>query len=298
MDTNSIEIVPFSHPSNTYALDQTPTPISIFSGQSSSRDTAFIIKLERTVANNPPLTITAPPNVTVNTDLNVCSATQVNLGTATTSGGRLPIIVTNNAPSIFPLGVTTLTWTATDSSVPLSTVTATQTIAVVDKQAPAITAPPNKTVIANTASGVTAVNLGTPKASDNCPGVKFTNNAPSTFPLGVTTVKWKATDASGNTKTASQTVTVLTPAQGIQNIINKINNLNLPDGVQTSLTAPLNNAIKILTDDNPNNDKAVCGKLDAFINEVNAKEKNGSLTATQATKLRQLANAIKVSLGC
>jgi hypothetical protein len=34
------------------------------------------------------------------------------------------------------------------------------------------------------------------------------NNAPATFPIGVTTVIWTATDRSGNSATASQTVTV------------------------------------------------------------------------------------------
>ena len=36
----------------------------------------------------------------------------------------------------------------------------------------------------------------------------ITNNAPALFPIGVTTVTWTATDASGNTATATQTVTV------------------------------------------------------------------------------------------
>jgi hypothetical protein len=36
-----------------------------------------------------------------------------------------------------------------------------------------------------------------------------TNNAPSAFPLGETTVTWTVTDTSGNTKTATQKVTVV-----------------------------------------------------------------------------------------
>ncbi len=62
--------------------------------------------------------------------------------------------------------------------------------------------------------------------------------------------------------------------------------------------APLKQAVKLLNDDNTNNDNAVCGKLNAFINEVNAKEKNGKLTLAQADQLKQQANAIKFSVGC
>ncbi len=73
--------------------------------------------------------------------------------------------------------------------------------------------------------------------------------------------------------------------------------MGLESKVQKSLRTPLNTAIDSLNDDNPNNDAAVCRKLSAFINEVNAREANGQLTAAQADQLRQSANAIRASLG-
>lgn len=79
-----------------------------------------------------------------------------------------------------------------------------------DNAKPSISAPAAKTV--NTNAGVcTASNvaLGSPVYADNCPGVTVANNAPSTFRKGVTTVVWTATDAAGNTDTASQRVTVI-----------------------------------------------------------------------------------------
>lgn len=155
-----------------------------------------------------PLTIIAPLNVTVNTDPAACSTDGVSLGTPTTSGGIAPVSITNDAPSTFPLGTTTVTWTAADSASPPNTSTSTQTVTVNDLQQPIIAAPPNIVVTANTAGGATGVNLGTPTVSDNCLGVTFTNNAPSTFPLGITTVTWTATDASGNLATAIQLLTV------------------------------------------------------------------------------------------
>jgi hypothetical protein len=72
-----------------------------------------------------------------------------------------------------------------------------------------ITAPPDITVEGNTFGGAIGVNLGTPTVSGGTPPYTITNNAPSFFPLGETIVIWTATDASGNTATATQKVTVV-----------------------------------------------------------------------------------------
>jgi len=81
---------------------------------------------------------------------------------------------------------------------------------VVDNIIPTITAPANKTVNVDLNScGASSVALGTPVTSDNCTVVSVTNNAPATFPIGTTTVKWTVTDGAGNTATANQTVTVV-----------------------------------------------------------------------------------------
>jgi Ca2+-binding RTX toxin-like protein len=55
------------------------------------------------------------------------------------------------------------------------------------------------------------INLGTPRAVDVCgPGaITFTNNRPTKFLPGTTLVTWTATDATGNTRTATQRVTLL-----------------------------------------------------------------------------------------
>ena len=80
--------------------------------------------------------------------------------------------------------------------------------------------------------------------------------------------------------------------------MNSILNMGLPAGVANSLSAPLGQASALLNDNNPYNDSASCGMLDAFINQVNAKAQNGQLTPAQANQLLQAANAIKASLGC
>jgi hypothetical protein len=114
--------------------------------------------------------------------------------------------VTNDAPGIFPLGTTTVTWSGTDDSG--NTGTATQTVTVVDTTPPSLVAPPP--VVAECTSPLgTPVALGTPTVSDVCwASVPVANNAPALFPLGTTTVTWTATDGSGNGSSATQAVTV------------------------------------------------------------------------------------------
>jgi hypothetical protein len=72
----------------------------------------------------------------------------------------------------------------------------------------------------------------------------------------------------------------------------------LKKGTQTSLNGPLHNVIKLLEDNNPSNDIAVCDKLSSFINQVDAKEGNRQLTTQQAEELRQQATSIQHTLGC
>ena len=83
-----------------------------------------------------------------------------------------------------------------------------------------------------------------------------------------------------------------------QSLIDLIGTMGLPLGEATSLAAPLKEVLTLLTDGNPNNDVAACGKLSAFMNQVDAEQKSGSLTSAQAAQLTQLAGAIKTALGC
>ncbi|MFZ1618440.1 MAG: HYR domain-containing protein [Flavobacteriales bacterium] len=150
-------------------------------------------------------TITCPANVAANTNSG-CTATGVSLGTPTASDNCSVATVTNNAPSAFPKGVTTVTWTATDAGG--NTATCTQIVTVNDVTAPVIIAAADIQVAANTGCSATGVFLSTPYYSDNCGLPSITENAPSAFPLGITMVTWTATDGSGNQSTSSQTVTV------------------------------------------------------------------------------------------
>jgi hypothetical protein len=113
-------------------------------------------------------------------------------------------VLTNDAPAIFPAGVTVVNWTAKDKAGNVST--ASQTVTVRDTVAPTLSAPAD-IVAEQTSPQGAVVSLGAARASDVNP-ILVTNNAPAIFPAGVTVVTWTATDAAGNSATATQKVTV------------------------------------------------------------------------------------------
>jgi hypothetical protein len=159
-----------------------------------------------TVADDLLPTLAAPASVSVSTDAGQCSATGVALGTAVATD-NCSATVTNDAPATFAKGNTTVTWKATDASGNIAT--ATQTVTVNDTEQPTIAAPANLIVSADAGQcAATGLTLGTASAGDNCTGVVVTNDAPASFPKGITTVTWTATDAAGNVATATQTITV------------------------------------------------------------------------------------------
>jgi hypothetical protein len=120
------------------------------------------------------------------------------------------VAVGNDAPALFPLGTTTVTWTATDDAG--NAATGTQQVTVVDTTPPVLTVPVDVTAEATSPAG-TAVAIGQAIAIDlGDPDVAVSNDAPLLFPLGTTMVIWMATDAAENTAVAVQRVTVVDTA--------------------------------------------------------------------------------------
>lgn len=153
---------------------------------------------------------TTAPQLSVPPDHAVISTapTAVEIGTATASDIFEPVTVTNDAPAIFPVGTTIVTWTATDANANTSSAQQRITVAAVDVVAPVVTAPADVTVEATAATMPVA--LGEAIAHDDLDGpVTVTHDAPAEFPLGATLVTYSATDAAGNIGTAVQTVTVV-----------------------------------------------------------------------------------------
>jgi hypothetical protein len=166
------------------------------------------------VDDNPPV-VEPPPDITVEAE---GPLTPVDLGTATaTDPEDGPVTATADATGPFPLGTTVVTWSATDAAG--NTGTATQTVTVVDTTPPAVVAPPDITVEAT--GPLTDVDLRPDLASaDDLVDGASIPTADMTGPFGVGThiVLWSATDASGNTGTAIQTIVVQAPLSPIQDL--------------------------------------------------------------------------------
>jgi hypothetical protein len=126
------------------------------------------------------------------------------------TGGPGEAVTCDHPPgSFFPVGTTNVTCTGSPGHECSFDVT------VTDDTAPVVTPPAN--VSAGTDAGsceAAGVDPGTATATDNCAvsvqGVRGDSqplNAP--YPKGTTTITWTATDASGHTSSAQQTVTVV-----------------------------------------------------------------------------------------
>ncbi len=123
-------------------------------------------------------------------------------GIATSTDGD----ITDDAPATFPVGDTIITWTATDTNDLIST--AEQTITIADTTKPDITAPAN---VSTEATGpTTSVTVGQAAATDLADNALKITRSPETndFAVGEHAITWKATDASGNEETDTQTITI------------------------------------------------------------------------------------------
>ena len=150
-----------------------------------------------------PPSITPPPNITAEA---TGMLTSVSLGTATATDDKdSSPTITNDAPSLFQLGITMVKWTAVDDAG--NSASADQTVTIVDTTNPTIVAPSN--IVLESADDFVVVDLGIPITNDLVDSAPLiTNNAPSTFPIGTTQVIWTVTDFSGNSASAFQTVTI------------------------------------------------------------------------------------------
>ena len=113
--------------------------------------------------------------------------------------------ISNNAPDLFPLGETIVTWTATDTSG--NSASATQTVTIVDTTSPELIMPED--VMIGAFSLEKQVEIGEAQANDLAGSIlTITNDAPNSFPLGDTVVTWNVSDEFGNSVSSEQTISV------------------------------------------------------------------------------------------
>ena len=169
--------------------------------------------------NQPPAFTACPSNLSFNNTSGLCTAV-VNYS-ATTTGTPAPTVTytfsgaTTGSGSgtgsglTFNKGVTTVTITASNVCTPNATCTF--TITVNDAEAPAITCPAN--VFAQCTSAIPAVDIASVTATDNC-GTPTVTHVGDVITLQTCanrytlTRSYKATDATGNSSTCVQIITV------------------------------------------------------------------------------------------
>jgi M6 family metalloprotease-like protein len=187
----------------TYAITWTATDAS---GNKSACDQKI------TVIDVTPPTITCPKDVTLEADAN-CQVTYNGPPAAAIDNcdSRPTITSVPPLPATFKgVGTYTITWTATDASGNKSTCD--QKVTVTDVTPPAITCPDN--VVLPGDGNCEAVYAGPPaRASDNCdsrPAISSVPPLPAAFKgAGDHQIVYTATDASGNSSTCTQTVTII-----------------------------------------------------------------------------------------
>src|SRR5712691_11552924 len=149
-----------------------------------------------------PLSITCPAPITAEADQ--VGGAFVVPGTATATGDG--VTISGPSPAVYPLGTSTVTYAATDSSG--DSVSCQTTITVVDTTPPVITCPAPITAEA-TGNESAFVVPGSATAFDIAGPVTITGPAAGSYPLGTTTVTYSATDQSGNRSSCSSSIAVV-----------------------------------------------------------------------------------------
>jgi hypothetical protein len=192
-----------------------------------------------------PPTINCPANINLTTT-GTCAAASWSAASASDNcPGSVTVAQTAGltSGSCFPVGTSTVTYKATDAKGNMATCSFTVTVTKIvvdpcanDATPPTINCPAN--INLTTTGTCAAASWSAASASDNCPGsVTVAQTAGLTsgscFPVGTSTVTYKATDAKGNMATCSFTVTVtkaVDPCAGIVSVrpvLNTKSNCNL-----------------------------------------------------------------------
>lgn len=173
----------------------------------------YSVTITTAADNIAPTYTSAPSNITLNAGSGVCTAVATWSQPTVTDACGATVSLTGglSSGSAFPVGTSTVTYQAIDTYG--NTNNHSFTVTVIDNQAPTINCPANITAIAPNGTCAANVTFTTPTPADNCPGATVAQiggpTSGTSFPLGNTTVTFRATDASGNTADCSFTVTVV-----------------------------------------------------------------------------------------
>jgi hypothetical protein len=243
-------------------------------------------------------TLSAPGNVTVGNDPGANYAVVV-VGSATAADNCVEVNVDGtrddgkpiDAP--YPVGVTTITWMATDAAGNSST--ASQTVTVLDIEAPVWGDLPTGSVWTRNATSPTGavVDFDNVPVTDNV-GVTSRSCEPASgsfFPIGTTQVTCTASDAAGNTASKSLSVVVISAHEQIGNLIERVLAMNLADGT----VEPIVNQLRAAYDQTADG-SAACTKMYDFMSMV--QKKNSNISSGDAAYMLSEGSRILAVMGC
>ena len=189
----------------------------------------------------------------------------------------------------YNVGATSVVWTARDAAG--NTAAATQTVTVLDREAPKVTVPADMKVSATSTAGA-VVNYPV-LWSDNV-RVTDISCAPvsgSMFPMGSTRVTCTASDAAGNETSKSFNVNVVGPEEQVGDLIAYVMGLGLPDGTTNPLVNQLRAAFSA------DGSQISCTKMSDFISMV-GKKVDPATYARESSYVLGEATRIMGAMGC
>ncbi len=170
---------------------------------------SFVVRVQDTTGP----TVTVPGNIRREANGPAGSVVQYSAATAVDAvSGPVSAACVPVSGSQFPLGTTTVTCRATDAAGNVGS--ASFAVAIVDTTSPVLRVPVNLAISTGTAPvpashpALQAFLTGASATDTVDPAPKITTDAPAAFPSGTTTVRFTASDASGNFVSATSTVTV------------------------------------------------------------------------------------------
>lgn len=207
------------HPSSQFPIGTTLVTWTVtdIHGNSNTCVQTIIVNdnIQPSIANNPQIDIN-------NTSGDCSGSTDVTYPAASDNSGH--VTVTSDYPGLpipsvdpvipfvansvnFPVGSTTIIWTATDPSA--NTSWSAQLVVVTDNEKPSIECSGDINQVNDPGSCSAIITLETPATSDNCGVASVANDHPSNiFPVGETIVTWTVIDIHGNKNTCVQKITV------------------------------------------------------------------------------------------
>ena len=203
--SNTVSFTKLFPPSNVNKDYSVTVSTTLTNGTTTS--TTKIINVDASDTSNPTISVT---NIVTNTFTGLCSTT-VDLGIPMTSdncsvNGYLGTIngysgVLADYP--YPVGVTSVTWTVSDTAGNISSTI--QLVTVIDNEDPVLTIPAD--IITSSCSVV----IGVASATDNCssltPSYTIATNG-GIIGLGSNTIIWYVTDGAGRTVSKTQSIIV------------------------------------------------------------------------------------------